>query len=92
MANSKAFLLLGLVLAVVLVISSEVSAREVAETAQTQETVKPNTVESANGEQLDGHGYGHGYGHGHGHGHGGKPGHGGHPGHGAAGEELEVEN
>ncbi|KAB1215323.1 hypothetical protein CJ030_MR4G026745 [Morella rubra] len=76
MANSKAFLLLGLVLAVLL-ISSEVSAQ--------LENVKANAVEAANGKQhetdmdmgkdKDGHGHGHG----------------GHPGSGAAGEELEVE-
>ncbi|KAB1223358.1 hypothetical protein CJ030_MR2G028953 [Morella rubra] len=77
MANFKAFLLLGLVLAhVVLVISSEVSARELEET------------EAANGEQLDRHGHGHGHEHRHlhrhDHEHHGKPGHG-HPGHGAVG-------
>ncbi|EEF33330.1 Glycine-rich protein DC7.1 precursor, putative [Ricinus communis] len=78
MAYSKTFLLLGLAFAVVLLLSSQASARELAETVQTQENA-----------QVHGHGDGHGhggYGHGHGHGgHRGKPGHGGHP-------ETEVED
>ncbi|XP_040988644.1 dormancy-associated protein 2-like [Juglans microcarpa x Juglans regia] len=84
MASSKVFLLLGLAFAVVLL----VSARELAETTQTQEAVQTDSVEDA---KYGGHGYGHGYGHGHGHGHG-KPGHGGHPGHGAAGETETDQN
>ena len=36
MAYSKTFLLLGLLFAVVLILSSEVSARELAETAETR--------------------------------------------------------
>ncbi|KAB1206886.1 hypothetical protein CJ030_MR7G008198 [Morella rubra] len=75
MANSKAFLLLGLILAhALLLISSEVSARELEET------------EGANGEQLDRHGHDHRHEHRHRHDHEhhGKPGHG-HPGHGAPG-------
>ncbi|MBM5569903.1 hypothetical protein ELE31_27325, partial [Klebsiella quasipneumoniae] len=68
MAYSKAFLLLGLLCAVVLVLSSEVSAREIAEAAQTQ-----GSVEEA---KHWGHGHGHGHwGHGHGHGHGHRHGH-----------------
>ncbi|KAG2682409.1 hypothetical protein I3843_11G190800 [Carya illinoinensis] len=90
MASSKVFLLLGLAFAVVLLISSEVSARELAETT-TQEAVQTDSVEEA---KYGGHGYGHEYGHGHGHGkgHRGKPGHGGHPGHGAAGETETDQN
>ncbi|XP_034679377.1 glycine-rich protein DC7.1-like isoform X1 [Vitis riparia] len=53
MAYSKAFLLLGLLCAVVLVLSSEVSARELAEAAQTQ-----GSVEEA---KHWGHGHGHGH-------------------------------
>ncbi|KAJ9672259.1 hypothetical protein PVL29_025752 [Vitis rotundifolia] len=67
MAYSKAFLLLGLLCAVVLVLSSEMSARELAEAAQTQGSV----------EEAKHWGHGHGHGHGHRHGHHGKPGHGG---------------
>ncbi|XP_034679378.1 glycine-rich protein DC7.1-like isoform X2 [Vitis riparia] len=52
MAYSKAFLLLGLLCAVVLVLSSEVSARELAEAAQTR------SVEEA---KHWGHGHGHGH-------------------------------
>ncbi|KAG2682408.1 hypothetical protein I3843_11G190800 [Carya illinoinensis] len=89
MASSKVFLLLGLAFAVVLLISSEVSARELAET--TTQAVQTDSVEEA---KYGGHGYGHEYGHGHGHGkgHRGKPGHGGHPGHGAAGETETDQN
>ncbi|KAJ9672263.1 hypothetical protein PVL29_025755 [Vitis rotundifolia] len=83
MAFSKAFVLQGLLFAVLLILS-KVSGRELAEAAQTQ-----GSVEEANNW---GHGYGHGrwgfgYGHGrrgfgHGHGHWGF-GHGhGHRGHG----------
>ncbi|KAA8523617.1 hypothetical protein F0562_010040 [Nyssa sinensis] len=78
MASSKTLLFLGLLFAVVLVISSEVSARELAETAQTQSVEMDNVEDSKFGY---GHGHGKEHGHGHGHGHG-KPGHGGHPGHG----------
>ncbi|KAJ9672253.1 hypothetical protein PVL29_025747 [Vitis rotundifolia] len=93
MAYSKTFLLVGLLFAVVLILSSEVSARELAETSQTQVSV----------EDAKYGGYGHGYGHekghggekghdyGKGHGHG-KPGHGkpGHPPvHGVAGQDVE---
>ncbi|KAL0000704.1 hypothetical protein SO802_014485 [Lithocarpus litseifolius] len=74
MAYSKTFLLLGLVFAVVLLVSSEVSARELA-----QETVQTDPVNE------DKHIFHHGHGHGHGHSHG----HHGKPGHGAAGENLE---
>ncbi|GMP52303.1 hypothetical protein CsSME_00018181 [Camellia sinensis var. sinensis] len=77
MAYSKTFLLLGLVLAVLL-ISSAVSARELAET---QENMQLKSVEEA---KYGGHGYGYEHGHEHDHGHG-HPGHGGHPRHG--GEE-----
>ncbi|XP_059444718.1 glycine-rich protein DC7.1-like [Corylus avellana] len=88
MASSKTFLLLGLVFAVVLLISSSVSARELAEAAQIQENVKTEAVEEANyGDHKHGHGHGHGH-HGHGHGHG----HHGHPGHGAADETETDEN
>ncbi|XP_062170644.1 glycine-rich protein DC7.1-like [Alnus glutinosa] len=78
MGYSKTFLLLGLIFAVVLLISSDVS-----EAAQTQENVQTDAVEEAKyGDHKHGHGHGHGHGHhGHGHGHGH-----GHPGHGAAGE------
>uniref|UniRef100_A0A2N9GZV0 Phase-change related protein n=1 Tax=Fagus sylvatica TaxID=28930 RepID=A0A2N9GZV0_FAGSY len=82
MAYSKTFLLLALVFAVVLLISSDVSLA--AETTQTKDAAKE--------DHGHGHGHDHGKGHGHGHGHGhhGKKGHG-HPGHGAAGEKLEEE-
>jgi hypothetical protein len=43
MANSKTFVLLGLALFVVLLISSHVSAREATEAAQTREFL-PNTL------------------------------------------------
>ncbi|KAJ9672252.1 hypothetical protein PVL29_025747 [Vitis rotundifolia] len=92
MAYSKTFLLVGLLFAVVLILSSEVSARELAETSQTL------SVEDAKYGGY-GHGYGHEKGHGgekghdygKGHGHG-KPGHGkpGHPPvHGVAGQDVE---
>ncbi|XP_021825704.1 holotricin-3-like [Prunus avium] len=103
MASSKAFLLLGLVFAVLL-ISSEVSA------APTQEsTVNGDDFLDDHGHGHGGYGHGHGgyghghegYGHGHGgngHGHGGNGhGHGGH-GHGHHGKggpgaaETEIEN
>ncbi|XP_059666470.1 uncharacterized protein LOC132312212 [Cornus florida] len=84
MAYSKTSLLfLGLVFAVMLVISSHV-----AEATQTQESVE-EAKHHEHGHRK-GHGYGHGKGHGKGHGHG-KPGHGGHPGHGA-GETESYEN
>ncbi|KAJ9672261.1 hypothetical protein PVL29_025753 [Vitis rotundifolia] len=89
MAYSKTFLLLGLLFAVVLILSSEVSARELAEAANTQ-----GSVEDA---KHWGHGHGHGHEHGHGHwGHGHEHGHGhghghGHHGHGGAGETVENE-
>ncbi|KAJ9672260.1 hypothetical protein PVL29_025753 [Vitis rotundifolia] len=88
MAYSKTFLLLGLLFAVVLILSSEVSARELAEAANTR------SVEDA---KHWGHGHGHGHEHGHGHwGHGHEHGHGhghghGHHGHGGAGETVENE-
>ncbi|XP_030931569.1 glycine-rich protein DC7.1-like [Quercus lobata] len=78
MAYSKTFLLLGLVFAVVLLVSSEVSARELA-----QETVQTDAVNKDKHGHHHGHDHRHGHGHGHGHGHHGKPGHG------AAGEKLE---
>ena len=81
MAYSKAFLLLGLLCAVVLVLSSEVSARELAEAAQTQGSV----------EEAKHWGHGH-WGHGHGHGHGHRHGHHGKPGHGGAAETEENES
>ncbi|XP_034679956.1 glycine-rich protein DC7.1-like isoform X1 [Vitis riparia] len=85
MAYSKAFLLLGLLCAVVLVLSSEVSARELAEAAQTQ-----GSVEEA---KHWGHGHWHGHwGHGDGHGHGHRHGHHGKPGHGGAAETEENES
>ncbi|MBL2376712.1 hypothetical protein ELJ17_30520, partial [Klebsiella pneumoniae] len=84
---------MGLLFAVVLILSSEVSARELAEAAHTQ-----GSVEDA---KSWGHGHGHGHehehghwGHEHGHGHGHGPGHGhghGHHGHGGAGETVENE-
>ncbi|RVW79880.1 hypothetical protein CK203_041340 [Vitis vinifera] len=90
MAYSKTFLLIGLLFAVVLILSSEVSARDLAETSK---LVKVSVEDAKYGGY--GHGYGHGKGHGyqkgHGHGHG-KPGHGGPghpPGHGGAGEDVE---
>ncbi|XP_059444371.1 glycine-rich protein HC1-like [Corylus avellana] len=61
MASSKTFLLLGLVFAVVLLISSSVSARELAEAAQTQENVQTEAVEEANYGDLNGRGHGHGH-------------------------------
>ncbi|XP_056173325.1 cold and drought-regulated protein CORA-like [Syzygium oleosum] len=64
MASSKTIVLFGLLFAIVLLISSEVSARELAQDTQSQES-----VEEAN--------YGHGYGPGYGHGGGGSYGHGG---------------
>ncbi|KAJ9672256.1 hypothetical protein PVL29_025749 [Vitis rotundifolia] len=86
MAYSRTFLLLGLLFAVVLILSSEVSARELAEAANTQ-----GSVEDAK-HREHGHGHGHehrhghwGHRHGHGHGHHGKHGHGG------AGETEENE-
>ncbi|KAJ9672250.1 hypothetical protein PVL29_025746 [Vitis rotundifolia] len=94
MAYSKTFLLVSLLFAVVLILSSEVSARELAETSQTL------SVEDAKYGGY-GRGYGHEKGHGEekGHGYGkgkgkgkGKPGHGkpGHPPvHGGAGEDVE---
>ncbi|KAL6311059.1 hypothetical protein AAG906_011891 [Vitis piasezkii] len=71
MAYSKTFLLAGLLFAVVLILSSEVSARDLAETSQTEVSVEDAKYGGY------GHGYGHGKGHGYqkGHGHG-KPGHG----------------
>ena len=81
MAYSKAFLLLGLLCSVVLVLSSEVSARELAEAAQTQGSV----------EEAKHWGHGH-WGHGHGHGHGHRHGHHGKPGHGGAAETEENES
>ena len=85
MACSKVFLLLGLLCSVVLVLSSEVSARELAEAAQTQ-----GSVEEA---KHWGHGHGHGHwGHGHGHRHGHRHGHHGKPGHGGAAETEENES
>ena len=85
MAYSKVFLLLGLLCSVVLVLSSEVSARELAEAAQTQ-----GSVEEA---KHWGHGHGHGHwGHGHGHGHGHRHGHHGKPGHDGAVETEENES
>ena len=87
MAYSKTFLLVGLLFAVVLILSSEVSARDLAETSQTEVSVEDAKYGGY------GHGYGHGKGHGYqkGHGHG-KPGHGGPghpPGHGGAAEDVE---
>ncbi|XP_062159989.1 glycine-rich protein DC7.1-like [Alnus glutinosa] len=88
MGYSNTFLLLGLVFAVVLLISSDVSARELAEAAQTQENVQTDAVEEAkHGDHKHGHGHGHGHGH---HGHGGH-GHG-PPGHGAASETETDQN
>ncbi|KAL9444581.1 hypothetical protein AB3S75_017716 [Citrus x aurantiifolia] len=100
MALSKTFLLLGLALALVLLISSEVSsARELAEATHAQSAEDRTRLDETKYETDHywyGHGYGHGhkYGHGKGYGHGGyghygKPGHGGHPGHGADGVETE---
>ncbi|KAJ9672251.1 hypothetical protein PVL29_025746 [Vitis rotundifolia] len=95
MAYSKTFLLVSLLFAVVLILSSEVSARELAETSQTQVSVEDAKYggygrgyghEKGHGEEK-GHGYGKGKGKGK-----GKPGHGkpGHPPvHGGAGEDVE---
>ncbi|GLT71668.1 hypothetical protein SLA2020_436680 [Shorea laevis] len=93
MGYSKTFLLIGLVFVVVLLISFDVSARELAKAAQTQENVHNDVVEEANyGDHKHGHGHGHGHVHGHGHhNHGYGHGHG-HPGHGGADEnETEIE-
>ncbi|XP_034679951.1 kininogen-1-like isoform X1 [Vitis riparia] len=94
MAYSKAFLLLGLLCAVVLVLSSEVSARELAEAAQTQGSVEEaKHWGHGHGHGHWGHGHGHGHwGHGHGHGHGHRHGHHGKPGHGGAAETEENES
>ncbi|KAI5433864.1 hypothetical protein KIW84_020920 [Lathyrus oleraceus] len=78
MDSKNVFLILGL-LAMVLVISSEVSARELAETST---NAKEEVVEKSN-EVNDAKYYGGGYGHGYGHGYGGY-GHGGY-GHGGGG-------
>ncbi|KAM1807711.1 hypothetical protein ACFX11_030682 [Malus domestica] len=74
MASSRTFLLLGLVFAVLL-LSSEISARELAETtAQTQDSVE----KACDCDQVQGHEHGHDHGHGGqgGHGHGGQGVHG----------------
>ncbi|TQD97199.1 hypothetical protein C1H46_017288 [Malus baccata] len=64
MASSRTFLLLGLAFAV-LFLSSEISARELAETtAQTQDSVE----KAYNCDQVQGHEHGHDHCHG-GHGH-----------------------
>ncbi|KAJ9672254.1 hypothetical protein PVL29_025748 [Vitis rotundifolia] len=82
MAYSKTFLFVGLLFAVVLILSSEVSARELAETAETLINVE---------DEKHG-GYGHGHDHEKGHGHNHEKGHGhGEPGHGGAGEDVEDE-
>ncbi|XP_057993156.1 dormancy-associated protein 2-like [Hevea brasiliensis] len=73
MACSKTFLLLvGLAFAALLLISSEVSAREFAEAVQTKESTNVDINGFPAGK---GHGHGHGCGHGHGHGHGSGHGH-----------------
>ncbi|XP_062170754.1 uncharacterized protein LOC133876484 [Alnus glutinosa] len=87
MGYSKTFLLLGLVLAVVLLISSDVSAREFADAAQTQENMQTDSMEDKHHDHRHVHGHGHGH---HGHGHGHHHGHG-HPGHGVAADETETE-
>ncbi|XP_034679952.1 kininogen-1-like isoform X2 [Vitis riparia] len=93
MAYSKAFLLLGLLCAVVLVLSSEVSARELAEAAQTRSVEEAKHWGHGHGHGHWGHGHGHGHwGHGHGHGHGHRHGHHGKPGHGGAAETEENES
>ncbi|KAK7850168.1 hypothetical protein CFP56_001497 [Quercus suber] len=65
MAYSNTFLLLGLVFAVVLLVSSEVSA---------QETVQTDTVNEAKHGDHHGHKHEHEHEHRHGHGHHGKAG------------------
>ncbi|KAA8523612.1 hypothetical protein F0562_010035 [Nyssa sinensis] len=78
MAYSKTLLFLGILFAVILVVSTEVSARELAETGQTQ-SVETDNVEDSKHEHKHGHEHEHKHKHEHGH---GKPGHGGHKGHG----------
>ncbi|XP_021825707.1 uncharacterized protein LOC110766645 isoform X3 [Prunus avium] len=83
MASSKAFLLLGLVFAVLL-ISSEVSA------APTQESAV-NYGYNFLDDHEHGHGHGHGHDHRHVHGHG-RHGHGHHGKGGPGSAETETEN
>jgi len=92
MAYSKTTLTLALVFAVMLVIGSHVSARELAETTQTIVSAQVNSVQEAKHHE---HGHGHEHEKGHGKGYG-KPGHGkgkgkgyGKPGHGDAETESD---
>ncbi|CAL9017823.1 unnamed protein product [Prunus brigantina] len=85
MASSKAFLLLGLVFAVLL-ISSEVSATP----TQSEESTVNGDGHGHGGYGHGPGGYGHGHG-GHGHGHGGY-GHGHHGKGGPGAAETEIEN
>ncbi len=101
MAYSKTFLLVCLLFAVVLIMSSKVSARELAETAQTQGSVEDGygygKGHGGYGKGHGGYGKGHGGGSGHGKGHGGGghgkgKGHGhGKPGHGADDVEGDID-
>ncbi|CAL9017817.1 unnamed protein product [Prunus brigantina] len=94
MATSKAFLLLGLVFAVLL-ISSEVSAIPTQSEESTVNGDGHGHGGYGHGHGHGGHGHGHGgYGHGHGgygHGHGGY-GHGHHGKGGPGAAETEIEN
>ncbi|XP_050216237.1 abscisic acid and environmental stress-inducible protein-like [Mercurialis annua] len=90
MARSNAFnLLLGLIFIGVLLISSQVSARELAESTVAQDNAQVSGYGHGGYDHRHG-GYGHRHGgyrnrHGHGGRHHGKPGHGGHP-------KTDVEN
>ncbi|XP_059440736.1 uncharacterized protein LOC132173297 [Corylus avellana] len=70
MGYSKTFLVLGLVFAVVLFISSHVSARQIVEAAQTQENLQTQAVEEANHYDQLHHRHGHHHHHHHDHHHG----------------------
>ncbi|XP_030928210.1 cold and drought-regulated protein CORA-like [Quercus lobata] len=92
--GSKAFLLLALMLAIVLLISSDVAARELAETSSNlknaEVSTKTNDVDDAKYGGHEGYGGndGGGYGGNQGGGYGGNPGqggYGGNPGHGGYG-------
>ncbi|KAI5433863.1 hypothetical protein KIW84_020920 [Lathyrus oleraceus] len=76
MDSKNVFLILGL-LAMVLVISSEVSARELAETSTNAKEEVVEKSNEVNDAKYYGGGYGHGGGGGYGHGGGGGYGHGG---------------
>ncbi|KAK4577136.1 hypothetical protein RGQ29_027587 [Quercus rubra] len=88
--GSKAFLLLALMLAIVLLISSDVAARELAETSSNLKNAEVSTKTNEVDDAKYGGGYGGnpgqgGYGGNHGGGYGGNPGHGGYGGGGHGG-------